>query len=605
MEYTNLKVLVLEDSPVDAEIIQRLLLKTKIDYRFTLATDRADFVQALDEFQPDVILSDNSMPGFNASEALKIVRSRSMYIPFILVTGTVSDEYAASIIRQGADDYVLKDRMTRLPAAIDSALRFRRAEKEKQEAAWRLKQSEENYRMIMERISDAFVAIDKNWNYTYVNRQAGDIMGRSPESLIGKNIWEEFPGAVGNLFYHAYHRAMETQRYISLDEFYEPFNVWLENHIYPSPDGLSIFFRNISDRKIAEQQKEFDRNNLAALINNTRDQLWSVDRNLKLITFNETFDRIVRMSSGRPLTKGNDVLGPQFTEDQRARYRSYYERALSGEIFTIIDHLEQPGLWVEISFYPIHQGNEVIGTACFSRDITERKRAEEELKKLEAALFEQQRQEQLKITETAHEAQEKERNAIGMELHDNVNQILVGTKLLLSLARSEPSQAEQLLTECMNNLQQAIEENRKIAHELVAPDFDEKYLSDQLIHLAATMLKPQGIEVNFEDGDFDESMITGRQKLSIYRIAQEQCTNIVKYAKARRVNIHLVTNSNFFTMSIKDDGVGMESGKQVSGIGITNIKGRLSVFNGAARIETSPGNGFMMEITIPLEHSVS
>src|SRR5947199_328268 len=104
MEET-MKILLLEDSPADAEIIKRFLLKEKMNCEFRLVMDRKGFLEALDEFSPRVILSDNSMPQFNASEALKITRQRNQYIPFIMVTGTVSEEFAASIIKQGADDY--------------------------------------------------------------------------------------------------------------------------------------------------------------------------------------------------------------------------------------------------------------------------------------------------------------------------------------------------------------------------------------------------------------------------------------------------------------------------------------------------------------------
>ncbi|HKC37047.1 MAG TPA: response regulator, partial [Chitinophagaceae bacterium] len=104
----GLKILLLEDSYTDAEIIKRLVKKTKPDCDFLLAMNKNDFLKALDEFSPDVILSDNTLPQFDATEALQIVRNRSLQVPFILVTGTVSEEFAAGIMKQGADDYILK-----------------------------------------------------------------------------------------------------------------------------------------------------------------------------------------------------------------------------------------------------------------------------------------------------------------------------------------------------------------------------------------------------------------------------------------------------------------------------------------------------------------
>lgn len=112
-----------------------------------------------------------------------------------------------------------------------------------------LETSENNYRSLVERVSDAFVALNTNWQYTYVNEKAGEILSREPESLIGKNIWDEFPEGEYQLYYDVYHRAMETQEYQYLEEFYPPFNKWLEKHIYPSPDGLTIFFKDVTDIK--------------------------------------------------------------------------------------------------------------------------------------------------------------------------------------------------------------------------------------------------------------------------------------------------------------------------------------------------------------------
>src|SRR5882672_9920443 len=112
----------LEDNPADAEIIKRFLIREIKNCEIRLATDQNSFLKALDQFSADIILSDNELPQFNAAEALKITRSRLRHIPFILVTGTVSEEYAASIIKDGANDYILKDRIVRLPGAIDAAL---------------------------------------------------------------------------------------------------------------------------------------------------------------------------------------------------------------------------------------------------------------------------------------------------------------------------------------------------------------------------------------------------------------------------------------------------------------------------------------------------
>lgn len=110
-------------------------------------------------------------------------------------------------------------------------------------------QSEYKYRTSLSRITDGFVSLDKNWCYTYMNKKAGEIFNRNPTDMIGKHIWTEFPEGIGQPFHLAYEKSMKEQVYIYLEEYYPPYDKWFENHIYPSHEGLSIYFRDITLRK--------------------------------------------------------------------------------------------------------------------------------------------------------------------------------------------------------------------------------------------------------------------------------------------------------------------------------------------------------------------
>ncbi|HMK27904.1 MAG TPA: PAS domain S-box protein [Chitinophagaceae bacterium] len=170
-----LKILLLEDNPIDAEIIQRRLLKEKTNCEFFIATNKKIFLRGLEEFFPDVILSDNSLPQLNAIEALKLTRRQYPHIPFILVTGTVSDEYAADVIKAGADDYILKDRTTRLPAAINAALKQRAIKKEIAD-----------YKYALDESADVTIT-DQRGIIIYANENFCRISQYSAEELIGKD----------------------------------------------------------------------------------------------------------------------------------------------------------------------------------------------------------------------------------------------------------------------------------------------------------------------------------------------------------------------------------------------------------------------------------
>ncbi len=123
-----LRILLLEDDSDDVELIENVIQRSITNVEFYEVAEREHFLKALEDFKPDMVLSDNQLPQFDATEALEHTRKHSLFLPFILVTGTVSEEFAANIIRMGADDYILKDRMARLPAAIEAAIERRTAE---------------------------------------------------------------------------------------------------------------------------------------------------------------------------------------------------------------------------------------------------------------------------------------------------------------------------------------------------------------------------------------------------------------------------------------------------------------------------------------------
>lgn len=150
-----LKILMLEDSSTDAEIVQWQLRKEKMAFEFRLAMNKEDFLKDLDQYDPHVILADNSLPQFSASEALKMVRKKHPHTPFIMVTGSVSEEFAAGIIKLGADDYIIKDRPARLPAAIEAAIKQQSSRKEKQDALEEIRVSNERFQTLSRATKDA------------------------------------------------------------------------------------------------------------------------------------------------------------------------------------------------------------------------------------------------------------------------------------------------------------------------------------------------------------------------------------------------------------------------------------------------------------------
>lgn len=113
--------------------------------------------------------------------------------------------------------------------------------------------AEENYRTSLSRITDGFVALDKNWRFTYLNKRAIEIFNIDPTELIGKKVCAAFNEHEAKVFHDAYKKSMNTQKYVFVEEYYAPLNKWFENHIYPSPSGISIYFKDITEKKKSEE----------------------------------------------------------------------------------------------------------------------------------------------------------------------------------------------------------------------------------------------------------------------------------------------------------------------------------------------------------------
>ncbi|MGI9089749.1 MAG: PAS domain S-box protein [Gemmatimonadaceae bacterium] len=130
---------------------------------------------------------------------------------------------------------------------------------------------------ILESITDGFHALDREWRFTYINAQAERIVSRTRAELLGKNIWEAFPESVGSTFEREYRRAVAEDTPVTFEEFYPPLSAWLEVRAFPSADGLSVYFRDITARRRAEETLHGSETRFRALADNIAQLAWMAD----------------------------------------------------------------------------------------------------------------------------------------------------------------------------------------------------------------------------------------------------------------------------------------------------------------------------------------
>src|SRR4030042_6042973 len=181
-----LKILFVEDLPADADLEVLELRKEGLRFEYIRVDTRDEFIKALNEFRPDIIISDYMMPSYNGMRALIDAREFDPLIPFILFTGSINEETAVDCIKAGATDYVIKEHLTRLPFAVKEALEQHRIQIEKRAAELLLKENEEKLQSIF-RAAPVGIGLVVNRVFMEVNDTFCTMTGYTRKELIGKS----------------------------------------------------------------------------------------------------------------------------------------------------------------------------------------------------------------------------------------------------------------------------------------------------------------------------------------------------------------------------------------------------------------------------------
>jgi hypothetical protein len=187
---TPLAVLLLEDYASDAELLLHALKRGGFDAEHEIV-DTADAMRAAIERRSwDIILSDYSMPGFNALKALSVLRETGRDIPFVIISGTIGEENAVEALKAGAHDFLVKGRLARLVHVVERELREARERAARREAEAALRESERRYRRIIETTNEGVWIIDANSRTTFMNPRMAAMLGVDPKSMIGASIFD-------------------------------------------------------------------------------------------------------------------------------------------------------------------------------------------------------------------------------------------------------------------------------------------------------------------------------------------------------------------------------------------------------------------------------
>ncbi len=376
--------------------------------------------------------------------------------------------------------------------------------------------------------------------------------------------------------------------------------VWVTAYIINKLEKKRIVEKDIAAeqrRLLAEYRYRESQERYLRLMHTIDGIVWEADAETFAFTFvSEQAERILGYPVKRWLNEP-DFWPAHIHKDDRTWAVGYCsqatEKGLSHQFEYRMIAADGSIIWMRDIVAVVMENDKPVRLSGIMVDITEQKKMEEELRNKELS-------QQKLITEITILAQEKERNELGLELHDNINQLLGVVKLYLGLAKTEKVYNEEIIDKSYLHLDEAMQGIRKLSHSLVAPSLGHDGLQEALEDLIESVQHPQKLNIKlFIDEDYEALLIDKNKELMLYRIIQEQLNNTLKYADASEMSISIKQQNEHLHLTITDNGIGFDTHQQVNGIGLKNINSRVNFYSGKMKVTSAPGCGCTLEVAIP------
>lgn len=458
---------------------------------------------------------------------------------------------------------------------------------------------------IVDSTHDAIYTCDMDLNIISWNRAAEQVYGISSTEAIGKTLSQFLQpqyecGSRGKVI----EAVKENGFWKGEVTFLRPSDhapmtllssvTTLKNEAQQSTVYL-IASKDISERKLAEKIISESETRFRMMADSAPVMIWVTNEKDETIYYNQVWLDFRGQSLEEELReRWEDKVHP---DDVPQAVREYYMAVVHHRPFTIEYRLRKSDgayNWVIDRGSPrfLEDGSFMGYTGvCFN--IQDRKEVEARLLNIEV-------EKQKLMTAAGIKGQEKEREEIGRELHDNVNQLISSAKLYMEVVKRDPVENSELIGRSIETLNLAIQEIRRLSKNLNPPSLGNLGINEAIEELIEDVHLSGKLLVSFRPCREAEKYISPEVALTVYRIAQEQVNNILKHAEAKNASIGLSIEGGQLILTVTDNGKGFDTTLRRKGVGLTNITNRSVLHNGTVEVLSSPGNGCTLKVCIPV-----
>ncbi len=384
------KILFVEDTLHDMELAIRELKKEKIDFISRIVENETDLINEIKNFIPDIVISDYSMPAFDGMRALKVINNIKPQLPVIIFTGSINEETAVKCMKAGASDYVLKEKIKRLPFAVKEILEKCKIIKEKTETEDALKESNLKFKEFAEQLTDVIFITDLQGIIQYISPSSIKIFGFEPNEMINEIFMKFVTESEMNLALENFNNILNTSIPVQNLELIlkrkdnSTFNCEISCSLLiknSKNSGIIGIIRDITSRKQSEELLKNSENKYRTLVEKMQEGLLVVDNDDVILFANKKLCELLNYSESELIGKtGYKTIINPYDIDRIKKKNKDRITGLSDKYEINFVKKDQTLILMLLNANPLYDAKgEVIGSMAICSDISERKKWETEL----------------------------------------------------------------------------------------------------------------------------------------------------------------------------------------------------------------------------------